>query len=175
MNTLEDRVRRTLREPPTPAIDGLADRVLTGIAVQRRRRRIGGLACAVLVASVVVATAIWVAGDARRVSTVPASGGSHSPASPAPTVTTPDSVPAYLEAQDEWVACLRGHGVRVTGPDENHNVSVNPDPALEAQRNACLHLLPALSDDVEMQLQSQARPTKGDWPREPVLPFPTAR
>ena len=79
------------------------------------------------------------------------------PQTPRPTVVTPDSVAAYLAAQEGWADCLREHGVRVSGPDENHYYSVNPDPDLEAQRDACTHLAPALSDYVELQLQAEAR------------------
>jgi len=169
MSTLEDRLRSTLRDGPAPYTDGLAERVLARIEVQRKRRRVAAMASllALGLASAVAAGA-WVASSgSHSVTSVPAAetsrrvpgftGNSPRPHTPPPAFITPDSVAAYLAAQENWADCLREHGVRVSGPDENHNYSVNPDPDLETQRDACTHLAPALSDYVELQLQAEAR------------------
>lgn len=77
------------------------------------------------------------------------------PPSAAPSGETPNSVLGYRAALKKWVTCLRDGGVQVYGPDAQLDVSVNPDPALEPQRQACAQIQPHLSNDVEQQLQPQ--------------------
>ena len=174
MTTLEDRVRATLREETITVSDDLADRVLARVDAQRRHRHGLVLTCAVVAVLVAVCTIlVAIAGRPGTVTSVPAT---RAPETPAGTgiYPTPTSVPAYVAALDEWVSCLREQGVRVSGPDKDYFVSVNPDPDLEAGRNACAHLTPALSDDVERQLQARAaglpHVPRDSGPRAPLDP-----
>jgi hypothetical protein len=161
MSTLEDRVRAALREGPAEVSDGLADRVLAGVELRRRQRRVAAvIGAAVAFLLVTGGAGLWLSGGADTVGSVPAGEptrrpGFRLPDPAASSVTTPSSVPAYLAALEAWIDCLREGGVRVTGPDEELFVFVDPDPALEAEREACVQLRPALSDQVERRLQGR--------------------
>jgi hypothetical protein len=160
MSALEQRVRDTLRHPDTGTTDGLADQVLARIERHHRRRRAiqAGLTAAAVGIAVGATVALRGGPDLRA--TVPADPTSTPTAAPTPT---PDrralaAASAYLAAQNSWVQCLRQHGLHVYGPDANGDVSVNPDPDLQRQRDACASLQPRLTDDVEQVLQSDTAP-----------------
>ena len=175
MTTLEDRVRVTLREESLTVPDDLAERVLARVDAQLRHRHaltLTGAVVAVLVAA--CGALLVIRGGPDTVVSVPAARAPETPAGIGESYRTPTSVSAYVAALDEWVTCLRERGVRVSGPDQDYFVSVDPDPDLEGERNACVHLVPALSDEVERQLQARAadRPTvpHESGPRVPLDP-----
>jgi hypothetical protein len=144
MTSLEDRLRSSLSHCPAPVADGLAGRILIRVEVARKRRRVAALTSAALaVAAAAVAVGLAASGGSSLVSSVPAKGGRQIiTASPAPQLPATE----FKSGQRVWVACLRDHGVKVSDSSINSGVNVDPDPALQAQREACAGLQPGVLD-----------------------------
>jgi len=83
-------------------------------------------------------------------------------------------VAAYLTRLERWIDCLKANGVRVSGPYADLDVSVNPDPALTEERDACEPVRPTVSNALEIARQSGAgpdlaQPVEQRWGRSSLL------
>lgn len=151
MSVLEDQVRAALLAGADgPTSPDLTERILARVERDARRRRAASVVVAVAVVASLAAAGAWLRGGSDHVTPLPADRGQPTAA---PTLESPPTLLAFQAAQQRWVICLRRHGVTVYGPDGNLDVSFNPDPDLAPQVDACAHLRPGLSDQVERELQ----------------------